>query len=58
MPVDATKYLWDAKESAARIARFAQGKSLDDYPADELLRAAIERQFTILGEALALPSQD
>lgn len=52
MPADATKYLWDAKEAAARIARFAQGKSLDDYLADELLRAAIERQFTILGEAL------
>lgn len=52
MPADATKYLWDAREAAARIARFAQGKSLDDYLADELLRAAIERQFTILGEAL------
>jgi uncharacterized protein with HEPN domain len=52
MPADATKYLWDAREAAARIARFAQGKSLDDYLADELLRAAIERQFTILGEEL------
>ncbi len=52
MPADATKYLWDAREAAARIARFAQGKSIDDYLADELLRAAIERQFTILGEAL------
>jgi uncharacterized protein with HEPN domain len=35
MPVDATKYLWDARESAARIARFAQGKSLDDYLTDD-----------------------
>jgi uncharacterized protein with HEPN domain len=52
MQADATKCLWDAREAAARIARFAQGKSLDDYLADELLRAAIERQFTILGEAL------
>ena len=52
MPADATKYLWDAREATARIARFAQGKSIDDYLADELLRAAIERQFTILGEAL------
>jgi uncharacterized protein with HEPN domain len=52
MPADATKHLWDAREAAVRIARFAQGKSIDDYLADELLRAAIERQFTILGEAL------
>jgi uncharacterized protein with HEPN domain len=52
MRAEAEKYLWDAKESARRIQRFAAGRTLDDYRCDEMLRAAIERQFTILGEAL------
>lgn len=52
MEAEADKYVWDAKEAARRILRFAAGKTLADYCDDELLRAAIERQFTILGEAL------
>ncbi len=52
MRAEADKYLWDAKESARRILRFASGKTLDEYRDDEMLKAAIERQFTILGEAL------
>lgn len=53
MQPEAKKYLWDATEAARRAARFAQGKTIDDYVGDELLRAAIERQLTILGEALS-----
>jgi uncharacterized protein with HEPN domain len=53
MQADAAKYLWDAKQAARRILRFAAGRTVDDYRGDELLRSAIERQFTILGEALA-----
>ena len=52
MPPEIRKYIWDAKEAAARALRFTAGKSLDDYLADELLRSAVERQFLILGEAL------
>jgi uncharacterized protein with HEPN domain len=52
MQVEADRYLRDAKEAARRVLRFAAGKTLDDYRSDELPRAAIERQFTILGEAL------
>lgn len=52
MPAEADKFVWDAKESAKRILRFAAGKTLDDYRNDEMLKAAVERQFTILGEAL------
>ena len=33
--------------------RFTSGRGFDDYLADELLRSAVERQFTILGEALS-----
>jgi uncharacterized protein with HEPN domain len=53
MQPDTGKYLWDATEAARRVLRFTQGKTLDDYLADELLRAAVERQLTILGEALS-----
>jgi len=47
------KYLWDAVEAAARIERFTSGRTFDEYLSDEMLRAAVERQFEIIGEALA-----
>lgn len=53
MSTDAMKYLWDVREAAARISRFTFGRSFDDYLQDEMLRAAVERQFEIIGEALS-----
>ncbi len=53
MQGDSYKLLWDAAQAAERIQRFVHEKSYDDYAADELLRSAVERQFEILGEALA-----
>ena len=47
------KYLWDAMTAAERIGRFTSGRALDEYLSDELLRSAVERQFEIIGEALA-----
>jgi uncharacterized protein with HEPN domain len=44
--------LWDVREGADAILRFTAGKSADDYLADEMLRAAVERRFEIIGEAL------
>ena len=35
-----------------RVARFTAVRTLDDYLADEMLRAAVERQFEIIGAAL------
>jgi len=52
MERDPRAYLWDAREAADAIAAFAQGRTLDDYLADRMLRSAIERQFEIIGEAL------
>ncbi len=46
------KLLWDAKVATDRIFRFIAGKSFGDYLDDEMLRAAVERQFEIIGEAL------
>lgn len=53
MPADPRKYLWDAQAAANRIVRFTAGRSFGDYLSDEMLRAAVERQFGIVGEALA-----
>jgi uncharacterized protein with HEPN domain len=48
----AAKYLWDVQRAVGRIVRFTVGRTFDDYLADEMLSAAVERQFEIIGEAL------
>jgi uncharacterized protein with HEPN domain len=53
MQLEAKKYLYDAQQAAARIAEFTAGKQFEDYQKDAMLRSAVERQFEIIGEALA-----
>lgn len=52
MRVEAKKYLYDIRQAAELIAGFTAGKSFADYEEDAMLRAAVERQFEIIGEAL------
>ncbi|MCY3882421.1 MAG: DUF86 domain-containing protein [Chloroflexi bacterium] len=41
-------------QEAARLLReFSSGKTFADYQGDAMLRAAVEREFTIIGEAVA-----
>lgn len=49
---DPRSSLWDARESADLILRFTAGLSEADYLRNEMLRAAVERHFEIIGEAL------
>jgi uncharacterized protein with HEPN domain len=49
---DPRSFLWDARESADNILRFIHGRNETDYLADAMLRAAVERHFEIIGEAL------
>jgi len=49
---DPRSFLWDARESADSILRFVHGRNQSDYLADPMLRAAVERHFEIIGEAL------
>jgi uncharacterized protein with HEPN domain len=49
---DAPKHLEDMRMAGELIVQFATGRSLDDYTNDALLRSAIERQLTIIREAL------
>jgi uncharacterized protein with HEPN domain len=53
MQRDAKAYLWDIANAAAGIRAFTASKKLDDYLQDEMLRAAVERKFGIVGEALS-----
>jgi uncharacterized protein with HEPN domain len=50
---DPKSLLWDAREAAGVIAAVTAGKSFADFDRDIVLRSAVERQFEIIGEALA-----
>jgi uncharacterized protein with HEPN domain len=58
MRLEARKYLRDIQVAAERIERFTRGRLFEQYLADEMLRSAVERQFTIIGEALARLDKD
>jgi uncharacterized protein with HEPN domain len=52
MQPESRKHLFDIREAASRISRYAAGRSLEDYLTDDYLRSAVERQFEIIGEAM------
>lgn len=53
MRLEAKKYLYDIQQAADLLHAFTAGKTLADYQADAMLRSAVERQFMVVGEALA-----
>jgi uncharacterized protein with HEPN domain len=52
MPRDARTYLWDVQSAADAIARFIAGMDAAAFRDDDMARAAVERKFEIIGEAL------
>jgi uncharacterized protein with HEPN domain len=50
---EVARYLWDVNAAARDINDFVAGGNLDRYLSDKMLRRAVERQFEIIGEALA-----
>lgn len=53
MRLEAAKYLFDIQHAANALAGFVAGRDLGAYLHDAMLRAAVERQFEIIGEALS-----
>ena len=51
MELRTKKLLYDINQAAGDIVRFTDGKTLDDYLDDLLLRRAVEREFEIVGGA-------
>ncbi|MCY3567200.1 MAG: DUF86 domain-containing protein [Chloroflexi bacterium] len=45
-------YLRDILDAALLVRRFTHGKTFADYESDVLLRSGVERQLTILCEAM------
>jgi uncharacterized protein with HEPN domain len=52
MPHDRETLLKDVQRAVRLIQQFTVHRSESDYRSDEMLRAAVEREFTIIGEAL------
>ena len=53
MQRDPRAWLWDIQQAARRAASFVQLHDMASYLADDMVRAAVERQFEIIGEALS-----
>jgi len=53
MRAEIRKFLYDVKTACETLDDFITERSLSDYENDGLLRSAVERQLTIVGEALA-----
>ena len=54
---DARAYLSDIIESCGAIAAAVQGLDLDEYEGNRLIRSSVEREFIIIGEAIAALAQ-
>ena len=53
MPHDPRALLWDIQQAGTLIADFIVGVTPEQFEHDELLRSAVERKFSIIGEATA-----
>ena len=52
MQRDPRAFLWDVRAAAQAIQAFTHGMDASAYTADEMVQAAVERKFEIIGEAL------
>ena len=55
MRLELAKSLFDVQQPARTLAGFVAGRGCADYERDTMLRAAVERRFESVGEALTQP---
>jgi uncharacterized protein with HEPN domain len=53
MRLEVRKYLYDIQRATVLLTEFTAGKTFANYAQDAMLRAAVEREFEVIGEALA-----
>lgn len=53
MQRDGRGFLWDIHDAASAIERFIAGMDSGAFAENDLVRAAVERKFEIVGEALS-----
>lgn len=53
MRLETRKYLYDVQRAIALLREFTTGKTFADYEREAMLRAAVERELEIIGEAVA-----
>ncbi len=52
MQREAKKYLYDIQQAVRLIREFTDGETFADYQSNGMMRAAVEREFEIIGEAM------
>ncbi len=52
MQRDPRAFLWDVREAALAIQSFTANMDATSYGNNELVQAAVERKFEVIGEAL------
>ncbi len=52
MQRDPRAFLWDVREAALAIQTFTTGLDMTAYANNQLVQAAVERKFEVIGEAL------
>ena len=52
MPVDARTYLFDIQKSIELIREFTQDQTFEMYQKNVMMNSAVERQLSIVGEAI------
>ena len=53
MPRNYKMHVWEVQRAAQSILEFTEGKTLNDYATDRVLKSAVERQINKIGGALA-----
>jgi uncharacterized protein with HEPN domain len=52
MKLESKNHLWNMLQALKAVLEFTKGHSLADYRSNLMMRAAVEREFIMMGEAL------